>query len=122
MILSTKVAASQRRQPVAVNIVDGGIGINWLQWEGLEREEFRRFLADVLNAAGFPCRNTVRFSRNKNGRVDWYRLRIASDECQVNGVNPRDAVMRIRDFLASSQVQRRYGLTFEVLPIPLQGS
>ena|SRR3990167_8352495 len=104
--------------PVAVNIVDGGIGINFGRRHGLQAEEHKAFLYDMLRAAGFPFPETVRFDRNKqqDGRVyvDWMCLRIASDECQVNGVNPADAVIKIRLFLQSPTVERDYLVAFQV--------
>ena len=105
--------------PVAVNIVDGGIGINFGRRHGLQAEEHKAFLYDMLRSAGFPFPETVRFDRNKqqDGRVyvDWMRLRIASDECQVNGVNPHDGVIKIRQYLRSPAMMQEFGVGFEVV-------
>lgn len=107
--------------PVVVGVVDGGIGINFGRRHGLENEEHKSFLHDLLEHAGFPFPQTVRYDRNKQSQdgksyVDWMRLRIPSDECQVNGVNPSDAVVRLRKYLNSGEITARYGVTFEVGP------
>ena len=107
--------------PIAINVVDGGIGINWHAFDGLPNEEFKELLAMIKLAAGFPHPDTVRFQRNKpdGGGVDWYRLRIAADDCQVNGVNPYEAVLRLRRFFASNEPAERWRLKFDVVAIPV---
>ena len=104
--------------PVVVNIVDGGVGINFGRRHGLQQEIHTSFLHTLLRAAGFPFPETVRFERNKrkDGRdyVDWMRLRISNDECQVNGVNPADVVIKIKMYLESSGVQNEFGVEFQV--------
>lgn len=108
-----------RPTPVAVDIVNGGIGINWVGMS-LQGPEFMRFLHELLRHAGFRLPQTVFFERNKidpasgQARINWARLRISSEECQVNGVNPNDAVLFIRGFLSSAEVQQDFGATFEV--------
>lgn len=105
--------------PTAVGVVDGGIGINFGRRHGLENENHRDFLHDLLIHAGFTFPETVRYERNKiaqDGKVyvDWMRLRISSDECQVNGVNPHDAVLHLRKYLTSTEIADRYGVGFEI--------
>src|SRR3990167_957550 len=102
------IQEEQRVVPVVVNVVDGGVGINFGRRHGLQEEIHTTFLRTLLQQAGFPFPETVRFERNnrKEGvaRVDWMRLRISSDECQVNGINPADAVIKIKMFLESPKV------------------
>lgn len=105
--------------PVAVGVVDGGIGINFGYRHGLQDQEHRRFLRTLLLKAGFSLPETVRFQRNKQAAdgkiyVDWMRLRIPSDECQVNEVNPSQAVLNLRQYLASDAVLEDFGVAFEV--------
>lgn len=105
--------------PVAVGIVDGGVGINFGRRHGLENQEHTSFLHDVLKAGGFTFPETVRYTRNKEGDdgkryVDWMRLRISNDECQVNGVNPKDAVIHIEQYLVSQDCLDRYNVDFIV--------
>lgn len=113
------VMEEQEVVPVAVGVVDGGIGINFGRKHGLENDEHNEFLRDMLRAAGFHFPETVRYDRNKRGDdgrmyVDWMRLRISSDECQVNGVNPKEAVMHIENFLTSQEVKHRFDVDFIV--------
>ena len=105
--------------PVAIGVVDGGIGINFGRRHGLENEVHRDFLHDMLIHAGFRFPETVRYERNKTGSdgkiyVDWMRLRISSDECQVNNVNPNDGVLHLREYLRSATCYDRYGVAFDV--------
>ena len=106
--------------PVAVGVVEGGIGINFGRRHGLEDNAHREFLHDMLRNAGFRFPETVRYERNKTGSdgkpyVDWMRLRIASDECQVNSVNPQDGVIHIRDYLSSQDCLEKHGVIFQVV-------
>lgn len=108
------------RVPVAVGVVEGGIGINFGRRHGLEDETHRDFLHDMLRSAGFRFPETVRYDRNKLGSdgkqyVDWMRLRIASDECQVNSVNPQEGVLHLREFLGGQDCMQKYGILFEVI-------
>lgn len=112
MTIDTKI-------PVVVNIVDGGIGINFGKRHGLEGDAHRAFLHDLLINAGFTFPETVRYSRNKvaqDGKayVDWMRLRISSDECQVNGVNPADAVLHLKSYLGSALIFENHGVSFDI--------
>lgn len=105
--------------PVAVDVVDNGIGINFGRRHGLEGDAHRDFLHTLLMRAGFRFPETVRYERNKTSQdgktyVDWMRLRIASDECQVNGVNPQDAVIKLRRYLESSDIAEEFGVGFEI--------
>lgn len=116
--MTTPQATAARPVPAAVNCVNGGIGINWVGIS-LEGRDFRRFLHEMLRYAGFRLPETVHFERNKldetgRPRVDWYRLRISSDECQVNGVNPKDAVEYLRSFLLAEDTTRKYGIRFQL--------
>lgn len=106
--------------PVAVGVVDGGVGINFGRRHGLEDVAHRDFLHATLRAGGFRFPETVRYERNKTGidgksYVDWMRLRIASDECQVNSVNPQDAVSKIKSYLTSSMCLDDHGVVFETV-------
>lgn len=106
--------------PVAVGVVEGGVGINFGRRHGLEDQNHKDFLHDMLRSGGFKFPETVRYERNKVGSdgksyVDWMRLRIASDECQVNSVNPQDAVMQIKLWLVSENCLRDHGVIFEAI-------
>lgn len=107
--------------PIAINVVDGGIGINWHAFDGLPEVDFKNLIMEIKMMAGFPHPDTVRFLRNKadGSGTDWYRLRIASDDCQVNGVNPNEAVLRLRRFFAGQEPTERWGLKFDVVGAPV---
>ena len=105
--------------PVAIGVVDGGIGINFGRRHGLQAEEHKEFLWEMLRQMGFPFPETVSFARNKAGQdgktyVDWMRLRIFSDDCQVNGVNPADGVAKLKRYLLSEECETRFEVLFEV--------
>ena len=105
--------------PVAIAVVDGGIGINWHAFDGLPEQGFKDLLREIKLVAGFPHPDTVRFRRNKDdgSGVDWYRLRIASDDCQVNGVSSYEAVLNLRRFFAGPEITERWGLKCEVVGV-----
>jgi len=98
-----------------VGTVDGGIGIN-LQWIGLSRELFHEFLDELLQVAGFPVPELIRWKRTSEDgtRIDWNRLRISAEDCELHRVDPEDAVYNIKEWLTSSDIPRRYGLSFRL--------
>lgn len=103
--------------PVAVGVVNGGLGINFGRQHGLDGDEHNAFLRDMFTAAGFSFPETVKYERNKQGEdgkmyVDWMRLRVSDDECQVNDVNPQEAVVKLRRFFSDQSLTDRYGVEF----------
>lgn len=114
--MSPAATKSAQEVPVVVGVADGGIALNWSQ-VSLEKEDFKSLLHAVLSAAGFEMPEMVTFERNKTGadgkpRVDYYRLRVPSDECQMNRVDPNVAVINIRRYLESPAPTERFGLKF----------
>lgn len=104
-----------RRIKVVVGVVNGGIGIDSRPWWGLEKEEFKEFLHAMLAAAGFPHPSLVDVERNReDGEVDWKRIRIPRDQCEIADVAPIEAVVRIRRWLAGPQQRQHFGLRFEL--------
>lgn len=91
--------------PATVAVLDGGIGLNWLP-KSLPRDVFKRVLFDMLRYAGFREPRTVAFVRNRivhgASRVDYWRLRIEASECQMQGVNPVEAVRKMQQYLRTS--------------------
>jgi len=100
-----------------VGVAHGGIAINWQKLE-LPKPEFTLFLRSVLRAGGFRMPQQVTFERNKvaNGKpaVDYRRLRIPADECQMNLVVPERAVIAIKEYLRSDEPAEQFGIRFRV--------
>ena len=101
-----------------VGVVNGGVGVNW-SFLGLPSAEFRSFLGEFMEAMGFASPETVHIERNdeSDGGIDWNRLRISAEECELHSVSPAVAVQKARAWLPSRTVLRRYGLKF-ILKVP----
>src|SRR3990167_8636322 len=113
------MVTKMERVPVAIGIVEGGIGINFGRRHGLQAEEHKEFLWEMLRQMGFVFPETVSFERNKAGSdgktyVDWMKLRISSGDCQVNNVNPADGVAKLKNYLLSTECEEQFGVVFEV--------
>ncbi len=108
---------------VVLGVVDGGIGINWEHLD-LELEDFKEFLHVLLAEMGFPKPRRVNFEKNlttQDGeppRVDWFRPRINQGECEVQGVNPSNAVWKARRWLGSS-APYKWGRRFQTAADPI---
>ncbi len=106
--------------PVVMGVVDGGVGINW-EYVDLDLEPFKEFLHAFLVAMGFYQPKLVDFEKNQSvpegdsPKVDWFRLRISQSECEVQGVNPANAVHKGRRWLASD-APHKWGRRFQVTP------
>lgn len=103
----------------SIGVENGGISINWSWMEPLQGRDFFVFLNTVLVLAGFHSSKDVKYERNEIGRdgspkIDWNRIRINQHECWLQGVNPEEAVGRIRRYLASDLVTDRFGVIFDV--------
>ena len=104
---------SYRRISATVGTVNGGVGVNW-NYLGLSPEGFKRFFNEFLQAMGFALPSTVHIERNSiEGRVDWNRMRISSEECELHRVHPEVAVRRARIWLSN---YRQLNLRFELEP------
>ena len=98
--------------PVIVGVVDGGIGVNWGLLE-FEKEEFKTFLHSFLYSMGFTNPRLVNFVRNReDGEIDWFKIRIPSDECQLQGVNPNVAVHQAKRWLTSREPEKNFARKF----------
>ena len=94
--------------------VNGGIGVNW-EYLGLEKEEFKDFLHQFLGAMGFRMPTTVHIERNSlDERVDWNRMRISAEECELHGVYPEAAVLAGRQWLRCYRHSRYPYLRFDL--------
>jgi len=99
-----------------VGVVDGGIGVNW-EYLGFEKEEFKSFLHEFLEAMGFLLPRTVHILRNGfDDRVDWNRPRISREECELAGVIPEEAVVRARRWLSEYRGESPGYLRFDLGP------
>ena len=105
----------------SIGVVNGGIGIN-LTWYYVTGDNHWDLMSRIKLELGFGAPATVNFIRNKQGAdgqwsVDWNRLRIASDECELAGVSPAKACMGLREWLSSPGKQspeKLYGIRFRV--------
>ena len=101
-----------KKVPVVVGVVNGGIGINW-DFLDLEKEEFKTLLHTFLYSMGFTNPRLVNFEHNgEDGKIDWFKVRIPSDECQLQNVNPGDAVHRARRWLISREPEKNFNRKF----------
>ena len=109
--------------PVVLGVVGGGIGINW-EYLDLEFEEFKTFLHAFLYEMGFTQPRLVNFEKNLSvsegeaPKVDWFRPRISQSECEVQAVNPANAIHKARRWLASP-APRKWRRRFQVTPDPI---
>lgn len=107
-------ATRSRAVPANIGVVAGGIGVNW-RYVGVERSQFGLFLNELISRMGFLSPSTVYLTRNgEEGRIDWNRLRISSEECELHGVSPEAAVIRGREWLLSSEMVQKYGVRFSL--------
>lgn len=98
-----------------IGTLDGGFGLNW-QYPDLTPELFGEFLRELKYAAGFAQPRLIRLVCNNEAgsKPDWKQLRFSGEDCTLFGVVPSQAVWRVKKFLESADVKRRYKISFSV--------
>ena len=102
---------------VTVGLIDGGTGIGAnVPLLNLSRPAYVQWLTELLGVMGFRQTKAVQFKKNDPcGKVDWRRLRIAADECEMQDVNPERAVARAAYWLNNRGIWHRYGTHFRLI-------
>jgi hypothetical protein len=101
---------------VTVGLIDGGtgIGVN-VPHLNLSRPSYVQWLTELLSVMGFQQTKAVQFKKNDPcGKVDWRRLRIPADECEMQEVDPERAVEYVVDWFDDRQMWREYGTHFRL--------
>lgn len=99
---------------VTVGLIDEGtgIGVN-VPHLNLSRPSYVQWLTELLSVMGFRQTKAVQFKKNDPcGKVDWRRLRIPADECEMQEVNPEGAVARVRIWFGSIRIWDKYATHF----------
>lgn len=103
---------------VTVGLIDEGtgIGVN-VPRLSLSKPAYVQWLTELLGRMGFRQTKAVQFKKNDFGqKVDWRRLRISADECEMQGVDPEAAVARAGYWFSSRAMWREYGIHFRLIP------